>query len=113
MSSHSAYKKLQSGSTKEAIFNAYKKELTGEQPEKPEKPLQTEENQEEQPKKLDKAARAEASLKAREETYKKEREMLDKKTHASKSALIGDEAERGYRTLLIDTVRNHKVGGFC
>ncbi|TIA91840.1 hypothetical protein E3P81_01799 [Wallemia ichthyophaga] len=111
LSSHSAYKKLQSGSTKEALFNAYKKELAGEQPEELPK---AEENVipapiEDEPKKLDKAARAEASLKARQENFNKERESLDKKTQASKTALAGNEAEREYRTLLIDTVRNHKI----
>ena len=114
LSTHSEYKKLQSGSTKEALFNAYKKELAGEQPEQipatGEEEMPEAKPDDNETKKLDKAARAEASLKAREESYKKEREKLDKRTRASKSALMGDEAEREYRTLLIDLVRNHKVG---
>lgn len=109
MSSHSAYRKLQSGSTKEALFNSYKRELAGELPESSTPKEEPQPVKEEPPKKLDKAARAEASIKAREESYRKERERIDKQAQASKSALIGDESEREYRTLLIDAVRSHRV----
>ncbi|TIC76117.1 CBF-domain-containing protein [Wallemia mellicola] len=109
LSSHSAYRKLQSGSTKEALFNAYKRELAGEQPESSTPKEEPQPVKEEPPKKLDKAARAEASIKAREENYRKEREKIDKQAQASKSALVGDESEREYRTLLIDAVRSHRT----
>lgn len=108
----SAYKQLTSSSTKERLFNEYKQELNGNgnadrntESNKAEDDSQNNEND----KKLDKESRVQASLKAREEKVRKDKERMEKATKVSKSNLNAEESEREFRTLLIDTVRNHNA----
>ncbi|KAG0148938.1 hypothetical protein CROQUDRAFT_654300 [Cronartium quercuum f. sp. fusiforme G11] len=54
-----------------------------------------------------KKEKQEASLKAREEEVRRQRERLEKQTDKNRSDLGRDEAERAFRSLLVDAVRDH------
>ena len=59
--------------------------------------------------KPDKAARATASLKEREDQVRAEKERVARSANAARGALGREEGEREFRTLLIDLVRDHEV----
>jgi hypothetical protein len=61
------------------------------------------------PSKADKAARAAASLREREEQVRAEKERLARSANMARGALGREESEREFRTLLIDNVREHEV----
>ncbi|EGG06796.1 uncharacterized protein MELLADRAFT_35874, partial [Melampsora larici-populina 98AG31] len=56
-----------------------------------------------------KKAKQEASLKAREEEVRLQRQRLDKQADITRHELGKEEAEREFRSLLIDAVRDHDV----
>ncbi|OZJ05937.1 hypothetical protein BZG36_01228 [Bifiguratus adelaidae] len=57
---------------------------------------------------LDKASRAEASLREREQHVQRERMRIGREKDHSRNAAMREEAIVSFRTLLIDTVRSHK-----
>lgn len=59
--------------------------------------------------KLDKATRAAASLKEREEQVRGEKERMGRSAAAARGAAGREEGEREFQSLLIDTVRDHEV----
>lgn len=59
--------------------------------------------------KLDRWARAAASLKERELQVQKEKEKLEKNSNFAKRVLGKDEGEREFKSLLIDFVKDHDV----
>lgn len=62
--------------------------------------------------KSDKAARAAASLREREEQVRGEKERLSRNASAARGAMGREEGEREFKTLLIDSVRDHEVRFF-
>lgn len=63
--------------------------------------------------KSDKAARAAASLKEREEQVRGEKERAARSTNAARGAMGREEGEREFATLLTDIVRDHEVSFLC
>lgn len=61
------------------------------------------------PTQSDKATRAAASLKEREEQVRIEKEKSFRSTNAARGAMGREEGEREFRTLLTDVVRDHEV----
>lgn len=61
------------------------------------------------PAKSDKAARAAASLKEREEQVRIEKERMSRTASAARGAAGREEGEREFNSLLIDLVRDHEV----
>lgn len=61
------------------------------------------------PSKEDKAARAAASLREREERVRQEKMRAERNTNLARGNLGKEEAEREFGQLLVDAVRDHKV----
>lgn len=63
--------------------------------------------------KEDKATRAAASLREREERVRLEKSKMDRNAQQARGHLGKEEAEREFGQLLIDAVRDHKVSSRC
>lgn len=86
------YEAVNSSSLRESLFTSYLASLSSAGPSK-----------------SDKAARAAASLKEREEQVRGEKERAARSAKAARGAMGREEGEREFATLLTDVVRDHEV----
>jgi transcription elongation regulator 1 len=108
--SDSRYGAINSSSYREELFTKFL-ESPRHQPSEPQ-PSPSADNKpapQSDQKTLDKAARQAASLREREEKARRDRERIERMAGRSRMEAGREEAEREFRTLLIDAVYSHEV----
>jgi transcription elongation regulator 1 len=103
------YSLIKSSSYREELFTKFLE--SGHKPSEPSPapPASDTSTPEPAQKHLDKAARQAASLREREEKARRDRERIERMAGRSRMEAGREEAEREFRTLLIDAVRDHEV----